>query len=87
MGSLVTVPMPSLAPSLPIVSPAHPPPPCLEKCYTVPLRVSKEVFKVLSTSGIPFSAVKSPPGVAAMFPVLYLFALYFFVIKRGWVGR
>lgn len=51
----------------------------------MPLRVSKEVFKALSTSGIPFSAAKSPPGLSAIFPVLYLFAIYFFVIKRGWV--
>lgn len=67
--------------------PAHPPPPaCLEKCYTLPLRVSKEVFKALSTSGIPFSATKSPPGLSAIIPVLYLFAIYFFVINKGWVA-
>ncbi|CAM9746709.1 unnamed protein product [Pylaiella littoralis] len=54
-----------------------------KECYTIPLRVSKEVFKALSTSGIPFMAVKSPPGLSSIFPVAYLFAVYFFVIKRG----
>lgn len=74
---------PAPRPPLPSRTRAHPP--FLDKCYTVPLRVSKEVFKALCTSGIPFSAVKSPPGLSAIFPVLYLFAIYFFVIKRGWV--
>lgn len=68
-----------LPPSTPACPPRH------EQCYTVPLRVSKEVFKALTTSGIPFSAVKSPPGLSAIFPVAYLCAIYYFIIKRGWV--
>ncbi|CAM9901737.1 unnamed protein product, partial [Hapterophycus canaliculatus] len=54
-----------------------------KECYTLPLRVSKEIFKALSDSGIPFMATKTPPGLSAIFPVAYLFAIYFFVIKRG----
>ncbi|CAM9171057.1 unnamed protein product [Ectocarpus sp. 12 AP-2014] len=54
-----------------------------KECYTLPLRVSKEVFKALCNSGIPFRASKSPPGLSFIFPVVYLLAVYYFIIKRG----
>ncbi|CAM9626075.1 unnamed protein product [Scytosiphon promiscuus] len=54
-----------------------------KQCYTLPLRVSREIFKVLSDSGVPFMATRTPPGLSAIFPVLYLFAIYFFVMKKG----
>lgn len=53
------------------------------QCYTLPLRVSKEVFKALCNSGIPFRASKSPPGLSFIFPVVYLLAVYYFIVKRG----
>ncbi|CAM9702520.1 unnamed protein product, partial [Ectocarpus fasciculatus] len=53
------------------------------ECYTLPLRVSKEVFKALCNSGIPFRATKSPPGLSFIFPVAYLLAVYYFIVKRG----
>lgn len=56
-------------------------------CYTQPLRVSKEVFKAMTKSGIAFSASKAPPAAArtlsGIFPVLYILAIYFFVFKKG----
>ncbi|CBJ26876.1 cell division protein [Ectocarpus siliculosus] len=54
-----------------------------KECYTLPLRVSKEVFKALCNSGIPFRASKSPPGLSFIFPVVYLLAVYYFIVKRG----
>lgn len=71
-----------LSPSPVGVAPAR-----LLQCYTQPLRVSKEVFKALSKSGIPFYAAKGPPVAArmlsSMIPILYICAIYFFVFKKG----
>lgn len=78
-------PCPPPPPLLPPIHHTRSSRPCLEKCYTLPMRVSKEVFKALCGSGIPFKASKSPPALSAIFPVIYLFAIYFFVIKKGWV--
>lgn len=57
------------------------------QCYTMPLSVSKEVFKALSKSGVPYAAVKASPAayrtLATLFPLVYLGAIYYFIFKKG----